>query len=204
MAHVHATLRIIRSEHATLAAVLKSISLLLHDARRRGAPLDVRALRAMLYYIDEFPETEHHPKEHHVLFARLRARTDEVDAVLDRLDRDHGLSQARVRDLAHALTGLEMMEGAADADARRADFEARMAEYVEQYLAHMRTEEDVVLPAAERVFDAADWAAVDLAFSRNRDPLTLREADDRFRPLFKRILMTLPPPLGIGPVTAAA
>lgn len=203
MADLHPTVRIIHSEHATLSAVLKSITLLLHDARRREAPLDFRSLRAMLYYIDAFPETEHHPKEHHVLFARLRARTHEVDGVLDRLDREHGMSQARVRDLEHALIGLEMMEGAADADARRADFEARMAEYIEHYLQHMRTEEDIVLPAAERALDAADWAAVDLAFSRNRDPLTLREPDDRFRPLFKRILMTLPPPLGVGPVAAA-
>ncbi len=203
----HPTIRIIREEHATLSAVLKSIGLLLADARKRHAPLgerEFRALRAMLYYIDAFPETEHHPKEHDLLFARLRQRTHEIDAVLDRLDREHGTSQARVRDLEHALVGLEMMEGAADAEARRAAFEEQVALYIEHYFAHMRVEEDVVLPAAERVLTGADWAAVDAAFARNRDPLTLREADDRFRPLFKRILMTLPPPLGIGPATVAA
>ena len=33
---------------------------------------------------------------------------------------------------------------------------------------------------------------------QNRDPLTHRVGDDSFRPLFKRILMTLPAPLGLG------
>jgi len=33
---------------------------------------------------------------------------------------------------------------------------------------------------------------------QNRDPLTHRQGDDSFRPLFKRILMTLPAPLGLG------
>lgn len=203
----HPTLRIIREEHATLAAVLKSMDLLLAEARKRKAALgerEFRALRAMLYYIDAFPETEHHPKEHDVLFARLRQRTHEIDAVLDRLDREHGLSQARVRDLEHAVLGLEMMEGAADAEARRVRFDQLVADYIDHYLAHMRTEEEQVLPEAERVFTAADWAAVDAAFTKNRDPLTLREADDRFRPLFKRILMTLPPPLGIGPASLSS
>jgi hypothetical protein len=37
----------------------------------------------------------------------------------------------------------------------------------------------------------------------NRDPLTHREGDDAFRPLFKRILMTLPAPLGLGPALEA-
>ena len=38
---------------------------------------------------------------------------------------------------------------------------------------------------------------------QNRDPLTYRDGEDEFRPLFKRILMTLPAPLGLGPVMQA-
>ena len=33
----------------------------------------------------------------------------------------------------------------------------------------------------------------------NRDPLTRREPDDEYRPLFKKILMNMPSPLGLGP-----
>ena len=46
-------------------------------------------------------------------------------------------------------------------------------------------------------------AALDAAFMKNRDPLTHRDGNDAFRPLFKRILMTLPAPLGLGPVMEA-
>ena len=37
----------------------------------------------------------------------------------------------------------------------------------------------------------------------NRDPLTHREPDDAYRPLFKKILMTMPSPLGLGPAMEA-
>jgi hypothetical protein len=67
----------------------------------------------------------------------------------------------------------------------------------------MRIEELEVLPLAERVLSAADWIELDAAFMKNRDPLTHREGDDAFRPLFKRILMNLPAPLGLGPAMEA-
>jgi len=48
------------------------------------------------------------------------------------------------------------------------------------------------------VLAESDWLELDAAFMQNRDPLTHRLGDDSFRPLFKRILMTLPAPLGLG------
>ena len=78
-----------------------------------------------------------------------------------------------------------------------------MQAYVTAYLDHIRLEEVEVLPAAERLLSDADWASLDAAFMENRDPLTYRDGDDEFRPLFKRILMTLPAPLGLGPAMEA-
>jgi hypothetical protein len=60
-----------------------------------------------------------------------------------------------------------------------------------------------VLPLAERVLTAADWAELDAAFTRNRDPLTPGHADDAYRPVFKRILMTAAAPIGLGPALEA-
>ena len=56
----HATLKIIREEHAALAAMLRSIPLLLAQHRRHGTLPDFASLRAMLFYVDEFPEKRHH------------------------------------------------------------------------------------------------------------------------------------------------
>lgn len=200
---MHPTIRIIRDEHGVLSAVLRSISLLLSESKRHGYKPDFTVLRAMLFYIDEFPEKVHHSKESDLLFPKLRERSGELAAVLDRLDADHHSSHRAVRELEHELVVLEMMSDAADTESRRERFDAKVQAYVVSYLEHMRVEEVEVLPLAERVLGTADWIELDAAFMKNRDPLTHREGDDAFRPLFKRILMTLPAPLGLGPAMEA-
>jgi len=196
--HSHATIRIIRDEHSALSAVLRSIGLLLTESRRHGVDPDWKVLRAMLFYIDEFPEKVHHTKESALLFPLLRERSSRLGAVLDRLDRDHASSHRAVLDLEHDVLALEMMSEAPHAKARLADFEARMHGYIASYLDHIRVEEVEVLPVADEVLGAGDWLELDAAFMQNRDPLTYRQGSDAFRPLFKRILMTLPAPLGLG------
>ena len=63
----HSALRVIRDEHASLAAMLQSMLQMIKrgpDADGKHAPeqyFDV--LRAMLFYVDEFPEQRHHRKE---------------------------------------------------------------------------------------------------------------------------------------------
>ena len=201
--HAHPTLRIIHDEHAALSAVLRSLMLLIAEQRRRHLPMAFEVVRAILFYIDEFPERLHHPKESELLFPKLRARAATAGAGLDRLDADHARSERAVRELEHELLALEMMAEAPGSVDRRLRFEEHIDAYVLGYLDHIRIEEHDVLPLAERVLTPADWAELDAAFMRNRDPLTHREADDDFRPLFKRILLTLPAPLGLGPALEA-
>ena len=199
----HPTTMVIRDEHSALSAVLRSIALLLAEHRRRGTLPDFAVLRAMLFYIDEFPEKIHHTKESELLFPKIRARSAEAAEVLDRLDADHEKSAVRVRELEHELLGFEMMNDGPEGAARRASFEKAMAEYIDGYLEHIRIEERVVLPLAERALNAADWAELDAAFMKNRDPLTRRHGDDAYQPVFKRILMTAAAPIGLGPAMEA-
>ena len=64
----------------------------------------------------------------------------------------------------------------------------------------MGVEERELLPAAQRLFTEADWAALDTAFAENRDPLTGRhEVAADYQPLFHKILMQAPAPIGLGP-----
>jgi hemerythrin-like domain-containing protein len=203
MMAVHPTLRIIRDEHGVLSAVLRSLILLLSESRRRGAKLDYKVLRALLFYIDEFPERVHHPKESELLFPMLRTRGVAAAKVLERLDRDHAASHQAVRDLEYQVLALEMMEDAADFDVRRTHFEAAAEAYVTAYLDHIRLEEAEVLPLAERLLTDGDWVELDAAFMQNRDPLTYRDGHDEFRPLYQRILTTLPAPIGLGPAMEA-
>ena len=190
----HATLTIIRDEHQALAAMLRSLSMLLAEHRRKGVPPDFGVLRAMLLYVDEFPEKLHHTKESELLFPMLRARSAEAAEVLDKLDHDHAQGEKAIRDLEHDLLACEVLGGD-----RAASFEKSVNRYVDFYLAHMGIEESQVLPLAERVLTEADWAELDAAFMKNRDPLTGHAPDDVYRPLFSRIVMTAPAPIGLGP-----
>src|SRR4030095_4666786 len=118
MSQSHATLTTIHEEHAALAAVLRSILLLLAHHRRKGTLPDFEALRAMLFYVDEFPEKRHHRKETQLLFPKLRARTPQERDLLDPLDDEHARGERNVRDLEHALLAFEML-----GEPRRAAFE---------------------------------------------------------------------------------
>jgi len=189
----HATTRIIREEHAALSAMLRSILLLLAQHQRQGTLPDFAALRAMLFYVDEFPEKRHHRKESELLFPKLRARTPLSRDLLDHLDDDHARGERKIRDLEHALLGFEMM-----GESRRKAFEQAAERYVEFYLAHMAMEEQKILPLAERVLTDDDWAQLDEAFLANRDPLTGHEPDADYRALFTRIVNAVPAPIGLG------
>ena len=192
----HATTRIIREEHAALSAMLRSILLLLAQHRRQGTLPDFAALRAMLFYVDEFPEKRHHRKESEFLFPKLRARTPLSHDVLDHLDGDHASGEQSIRDLEHALLGFEMM-----GEPRRQAFEQAAESYVSFYLAHMATEEQQILPLAEQVLTDDDWADLDAAFGANRDPLTGHEPEPDYRALFTRIVNRVPAPIGLGPAS---
>lgn len=188
------SLRVLRAEHQVLAAVLRSMSMMLAEARRLETLPDFAVLRAMLFYIDEFPERLHHAKESEVLFPRLREKAPEVGPVLDRLDREHAAGEAMIRDLGHALLAFEMM-----GRSRRDAFEDRLERYVRFYLDHMGTEEREVLPAAQARLSAQDWAELDATFTAHRDPLTGHEPEDDYREVFRRIVDNAPAPIGLGP-----
>jgi hemerythrin-like domain-containing protein len=174
--------------------MLRSIPLLLAQHRDSGTRPDFAALRAMLFYVDEFPERLHHAKESQLLFPMLRARTSEAADVLDRLDRDHASGERAIRDLEHALLAFEML-----GEARRAAFELAAENYVNFYFTHMAIEERQILPLAEQVLTEQDWNELDRAFEANRDPLTGAPPDEEYRELFSRIVNALPAPIGLGP-----
>jgi len=182
----HATTRIILEEHDALSVMLRSILLLLAQHRRQGTLPDFAALRAMLFYMDEFPEKRHHRKESQLLFPKLRARTPLSRDLLDHLDEDHARGERNIRDLEHTLLGFEMV-----GEPRRQAFERAAERYVDFYLAHMAMEEQQILPLAERVLTEEDWVELDEAFTANRDPLTGHEPEADYRALFTRIRVHL-------------
>ncbi|MBI2746875.1 MAG: hemerythrin domain-containing protein [Burkholderiales bacterium] len=190
----HASLRIIHDEHAALSAMLQSLRMMVRRGPGDGPEQFFDVLRAMLFYIDEFPERLHHTKETELLFPPVRARAPHLKDALDRLDRDHARGETAVRELQHLLLAWELL-----GDSRRETFEQAVARYLDFYLEHMKLEETVILPEAEKVLSAQDWQALDEAFATNCDPLTGKyPRDPVYDRLFTRIVMRAPAPIGVG------
>lgn len=190
----HESLQIIRDEHTTLSAMLRSLTMML----RRGSGSDsdgfFDTLRAMLFYVDEFPERMHHPKESNLLFPMVCRVAPQATATVERLEQEHARGESAIRELQHLLLAWELL-----GDSRREKFETAANAYVDFYLSHMRLEESAILPVAETSLSDADWAELDAAFSQNRDPMGSRHPRDPvFDRLFTRIVMTAPEPIGLG------
>jgi len=182
----------LHAEHRSISAVLSGLRELARMAGAATARPDFSALRAMLYYIDAFPEKLHHPKEERHLFARLLERAPQAAALVARLRREHEDGARRGRELGRAGLAYEQTwPGGARAFCDAVDA------YAEFHWRHMRSEERELLPLAERALTAADWAAVQAAFAANDDPLA-GVGEGEYRRLFQRIAQIAPAPVGLG------
>ena len=190
----HESLRIIRDEHAALAAMLRSLSMLVTRGPGDDPSAFFDVLRAMLFYIDEFPERRHHPKESDLLFPKVVRAAPHTMQAVQRLEQDHLRGEHAVRELQHHLLAWELL-----GESRREVFDAAAKSYVGFYLDHMRLEESAILPEAEKHLGATDWQELDQAFATNCDPLSgSGPRDALYDRLFTRIVMTAPEPIGLG------
>lgn len=187
-------IKVIQEEHTALAAMLRSMLMMLDRGPGDEPENFFDVMRAMLFYIDEFPERLHHPKESDLLFPRVARHSPQVMTVVEQLERDHMKGETAVRELQHLLLAWELM-----GEGRRKRFEDELRRYIDFYLDHMRLEETVIIPEARKVLDEGDWKALDEAFLSNADPLvnpSLR--DPAYDRLFTRIVMRAPSPVGLG------
>lgn len=187
-------IRVIQEEHAALAAMLRSMLMMLDRGPGDAPESYFDVMRAMLFYIDEFPERLHHPKESDLLFPRVARHSPHLMPAIEQLERDHMKGEAVVRELQHLLLGWELM-----GDSRRARFEEELRKFIGFYLEHMRLEESVIIPEARKVLDEDDRKALDEAFLANNDPLVNKgPRDPAYDRLFTRIVMRAPSPVGLG------
>jgi hemerythrin-like domain-containing protein len=188
------SLQIIQEEHTALAAMLRSLSMMVDRGPDDEPERYFDVLRAMLFYVDEFPEKLHHTKESELLFPRVARLAPETQEAIARLEKDHAMSEAGVRELQHLLLAWELV-----GDSRRAAFEDATRRYIAAYLEHMRLEETAILPVTQKVLSDADWKELDAAFATNCDPLTGKyPRDPMYDRLFTRIVMRAPAPIGLG------
>ncbi|THF65136.1 hemerythrin domain-containing protein [Pseudothauera rhizosphaerae] len=186
-------LRIIEDEHQSLAAILHAVRYMLKEIGQGKLQPDFRLLRAMVHYLDAYPEQRHHPKEDQYLFARLKARTNEGADAIARLEQEHAGGEARIKALEAALH----QYASGDRDGFDA-FGRAFENFADFYRNHMLLEEREVLPLCRKHFTEEDWEAVAAGFRDNNDPMGgTRETED-FRRIFSKLVAAAPPPIGLG------
>jgi len=184
---------IIQQEHEHLSAVIQGMLYFVRAIKLGGTPPDLKVFRAMLYYITEYPEKTHHPKEDQYLFAKIKERTHQLDFELDALIEQHSRGEMLVHTLQDTLLEYEFA-GAPAFD----KFAEQVEQYVKFYYQHMRKEEEVILPVAKQVLHIADWQEVDQAFMENRKRLDDSGERYRYEQLFSLIVNISPAPIGVA------
>jgi nucleotide-binding universal stress UspA family protein/hemerythrin-like domain-containing protein len=178
---------IIIDEHRSMAAVIHGLKYLIGKVREDGRPPDFGLLKAMLGYINAFPNALHHPKEEDYLFRKLQARSVGMGEIIADLERQHIDDRHMVKDLEQTLKQWE-----AGAPEGPGSFAQAVENYAQALWKHMSVEEKEILPAARRHLTADDWAEVAEAFGKNGDPRFGAEPDEGYRKLFARIMNLAP------------
>ncbi len=189
----HTSIQIINQEHATISAMLYSIDMMERRGPKDNRPLFFEVLRSMLFYIDEFPEKQHHPKENLYLFPPVLKKAPELKETIEQLEIDHKVGEYRIRELQHLLMRWEIL-----GDDCHQGFKDAAKKYHDFYLQHLQLENSLIIPKALKVLDDQDWALMDEAFSENNDPWLHHSAESVYQNLFSKITNHAPAPIGLG------
>jgi branched-chain amino acid transport system ATP-binding protein len=176
-------LSIISGEHQGFATALNALMRHLAPVRERRVKPNYDFFGTILSYVDTFMDRLHHPKEDEHLFRAVRSRTSEADGVLLELQHEHASGPAEFRELHEAL---RRTHGGSAADIEA--FAGLLDLYAAGQREHMRKENGIVIPIAQKVLRAEDWDMIDHAFRDNHDPFfgtgPLGRDGTLFKPLY--------------------
>ena len=164
---------LLRLEHGNMSRLLDWVE----DQVRlleTGAAVNHGLLSQAMYYLQNYPDQCHHPKEDLVL--EIMARRDpEAAAAFSDLTMEHKkITNLTMR--AAAALNRAGTDAAADLELREA-----LRELTEQYRRHMEMEETVFFPRALEVLNHSDWASVDFELFDRDDPLFDHSQEQRFQ-----------------------
>lgn len=188
---MHSALHIIQDEHRNLWRIAITLDRLGEDIAGGGA-LEPAFLLALFDYLEHFVDAAHHRKEDKHLFACLRQRDASAIPLLDALQAEHREAPARVQALRQQLA--DCLHGQAQPTALAQGLRG----YADGLKSHIRREEQQVFPLAEQALSAADWDAIQQAFSSHQDPLFGDAASAESRELFHRVASLAPESVGLG------
>lgn len=176
-----AIIQALKEEHRNIARLLDALSHQIEVFAEAGDPDYDIVLGVADYFID-YPDQCHHPKEN-LVYARLRhAHPQEAEGLFDLVAEHRQVHERVVR--FHETIDLLLGQS----DIARASIVAAARDFIALEREHMQKEEAQVLPLAERVLTAEDWAQIEAALAERRDPLFGDRAEQNFAALRERLL----------------
>ena len=178
---MHPLAQRLRDDHRHLTRVLDFLQSQI-EALARADDVDLDLIRDAMTYITEFPNRLHHPVED-VLFESLAATDAGAAAACHEQIAEH----ERLFHDSSAFYGLIEAIQVDDATLTRDALVAHGREFIAAQRAHLKREENELLPLAERQLDAAAWdRAADTAALAD-DPLDATTRPARYEALYRAI-----------------
>ncbi len=171
------------SEHVRFGRLLAALERQVQRFHSDAEP-NYSLMLDIIDYLRNYPDRYHHPRED-VAFARLIKRDPTLHRQVAWLKQEHRVIASAGETLLRLLE--EIIGGAI---VSRENVEAAAATYLSYYRHHLETEERDILPSAQVLLNAADWAAVAAAAPASRDALFGgdEDFDQRYRALREEIM----------------
>lgn len=135
----------------------------------------------ILSYLRDYLDLSHHPREE-VAFALMAQRDSRLTIQVNRRLQEHRVIGAAADRLIKCLNDV------VDGDMiPRSELEQAAATYLVYYRNHLAAEEQSIIPHAEQLLTAEDWAAVAAAAQPAKDPLSGDGFDSRYQELRRAV-----------------
>jgi hemerythrin-like domain-containing protein len=157
-------IRILRREHAQIAALVKILEREIDEFEKGGQP-DYDVVRGALDYFMGFPDMYHHPKED-LVFARLAERDPGACDRTGDLRAAHEELAARSREFAAGIRAV--LE---EAQVPRESLVKWARAFTDLQTRHMQMEETIFFPAALAALTPDDWVELEAVMTNQEDPL---------------------------------
>lgn len=148
---------------------------------RRGKQPNYGLMLDIVYYMTQYPDRFHHPKED-VVFERVLRRESTAVELVESLHRQHDViarsGKALQAQLDSVMAGVMLPRAHVEQPARK---------YIDCFRGHMRMEERLMFPLAQRVLGSEDWIAIGAQTPEDVDPLFGGSLEDRYRILHRQI-----------------
>ncbi|CAD6563147.1 hemerythrin domain-containing protein [Paraburkholderia sabiae] len=174
------SLSVWHTEHVSFSRLLDLLEEQLAVLRRGESP-NYGLMNDILYYMRNFSDRIHHPRED-VAYARLAKHDPGIQVVVNRVLQEHRVVSAAGDELLNRIN-----EAAGDVIISRTALEAATATYLVYQRHHISTEERDLMPRAAQVLTEQDWAAVDAVVSASPDPRFGEKVLERLEALRKQI-----------------